>query len=151
MKVYKTREGIVVDYEHNHYLIEEDWDKFINNDKIYKDTIEQINSLIAISNADILIKNELLPPIGTQEIWASGVTYMRSRSARMEESKDAGGGDFYDRVYSAERPELFFKSSYYRASGSGQAVKIRKDSNRQVCSDKVTHSLTKGGCHRELV
>ena len=51
----------------------------------------------------------LLAPIGSQEVWAAGVTYLRSRAARMAESKDAGGGDFYDRVYSAERPELFFQ------------------------------------------
>jgi 2-dehydro-3-deoxy-D-arabinonate dehydratase len=70
---------------------------------------------------------ELLAPIGTQEVWASGVTYFRSRSARMEESKAAGGGDFYDRVYAAERPELFFKSLPYKVVGPGQPVRIRRD------------------------
>ena len=52
-----------------------------------------------------------MPPIGSQEVWAAGVTYFRSRDARMEESKSAGGGDFYDRVYHAARPELFFKAT----------------------------------------
>src|SRR4051812_2533469 len=51
-----------------------------------------------------------LAPLQSQEVWAAGVTYFRSRTARMEESKDAGGGSFYDRVYEAPRPELFFKS-----------------------------------------
>ncbi len=60
---------------------------------------------------------ELLAPIDGQEVWAAGVTYYRSRGARMEESKDAGGGNFYDRVYSAERPELFFKSTASRTVG----------------------------------
>ena len=68
------------------------------------------------------LKMKLLAPIGTQEIWAAGVTYMRSKSARMEESKDAGGGNFYDRVYDAERPELFFKSTARRVAGPEQKV-----------------------------
>ena len=50
---------------------------------------------------------ELLAPIDSQEVWAAGVTYFSSRLARMEESRDAGGGDFYSRVYEADRPELF--------------------------------------------
>ena len=62
---------------------------------------------------------DVLAPIEHQEVWAAGVTYYRSRGARMEESKDAGGGDFYDRVYSAERPELFFKSTASRTVGTG--------------------------------
>ena len=61
----------------------------------------------------------LLPPIGSQEVWAAGVTYYRSRTARMEESKSAGGGDFYDRVYDAARPELFFKATPHRVRGHG--------------------------------
>ena len=69
---------------------------------------------------------KLLAPIGQQEVWAAGVTYYRSRGARMEESKDAGGGDFYDRVYSAERPELFFKSTASRTVGTGGKVRIRR-------------------------
>ena len=62
---------------------------------------------------------QILAPIGNQEVWAAGVTYYRSRSARMEEAKSAGGGDFYDRVYSAERPELFFKATASRVAGPG--------------------------------
>ena len=56
-------------------------------------------------------------------MWAAGVTYFRSRSARMEESKDAGGGSFYDRVYSAVRPELFFKATARRVVGPGANVR----------------------------
>ncbi len=69
----------------------------------------------------------LRAPICSQEVWAAGVTYFRSRTARMEESKDAGGGSFYDRVYTAERPELFFKAMPYKVVGSGSPVHIRKD------------------------
>jgi 2-dehydro-3-deoxy-D-arabinonate dehydratase len=70
----------------------------------------------------------LLAPVLGQEVWAAGVTYFRSRTARMEESKVAGGGSFYDRVYEAERPELFFKSAAWRVLGHGGEVRIRADS-----------------------
>ena len=71
-------------------------------------------------------------PIEHQEVWASGVTYYRSRSARIEESKDAGGGDFYDRVYSAERPELFFKAVAHKVAGPNAEVRIRRDAKWSV-------------------
>jgi 2-dehydro-3-deoxy-D-arabinonate dehydratase len=74
----------------------------------------------------------LLPPVAGQEVWAAGVTYLRSRTARMEESKVAGGGSFYDRVYEAERPELFFKAAAWRVVGPGGAVRIRRDSRWNV-------------------
>jgi 2-dehydro-3-deoxy-D-arabinonate dehydratase len=72
------------------------------------------------------------PPIGTQEVWAAGVTYFRSRTARMEESKDAGGGTFYDRVYEAERPELFFKAAAWRVRGPRAGIRIRRDAKWNV-------------------
>jgi 2-dehydro-3-deoxy-D-arabinonate dehydratase len=71
-------------------------------------------------------------PIENQEVWAAGVTYYRSRSARIEESKDAGGGDFYDRVYSADRPELFFKATPHRVAGPNGKVRIRRDASWSV-------------------
>jgi len=67
-----------------------------------------------------------LAPVDTQEIWAAGVTYERSRVARMEES--AGGGDFYDKVYTADRPELFLKAPGWRAVGTGAGIGLRTDS-----------------------
>jgi 2-dehydro-3-deoxy-D-arabinonate dehydratase len=74
----------------------------------------------------------VLPPVAGQEVWAAGVTYLRSRTARMEESKVAGGGSFYDRVYEAERPELFFKAAAWRVVGHGGTVRIRRDSRWNV-------------------
>ncbi len=73
-----------------------------------------------------------LAPIDAQEVWAAGVTYYRSRTARMAESEVAGGGSFYDRVYSAERPELFFKALPHRVAGPGEKVRIRRDSKWNV-------------------
>jgi 2-dehydro-3-deoxy-D-arabinonate dehydratase len=72
----------------------------------------------------------LLAPLDQQEIWAAGVTYKRSQEARERES--AGAARFYDLVYSAPRPELFFKAPAYRVSGPGQRVHIRRDSKWNV-------------------
>jgi 2-dehydro-3-deoxy-D-arabinonate dehydratase len=70
---------------------------------------------------------------------------MRSKVARMEESKAAGGGDFYDRVYAAERPELFFKSAGHRAIASGGKVRIRKDSKWNVPEPELTLVISASG------
>lgn len=72
----------------------------------------------------------LLPPIDRQEVWAAGVTYRRSQVARMEESQ--GAATFYDQVYAADRPELFFKATPHRVAGPGQAVRIRRDARWNV-------------------
>ncbi|MCS7160335.1 MAG: fumarylacetoacetate hydrolase family protein [Gemmatales bacterium] len=72
----------------------------------------------------------LLPPIDYQEVWAAGVTYQRSEEARKRESHDAGL--FYDKVYRAPRPELFFKAPAYRVVGPGGCVRIRRDSHWSV-------------------
>jgi 2-dehydro-3-deoxy-D-arabinonate dehydratase len=84
-------------------------------------------------------------PIGSQEIWAAGVTYLRSRTARMEESKDAGGGTFYDKVYHADRPELFFKGTPHRVAAPGTPVKIRGDSKWNVPEPELTLALNSQG------
>lgn len=73
-----------------------------------------------------------LPPLDKQEVWAAGVTYYRSRDARMEESQESGGSTFYDKVYVADRPELFFKSMAHRVSGNHEKVHIRQDSTWNV-------------------
>src|SRR5262245_58434958 len=72
----------------------------------------------------------LLPPIDEQEVWAAGVTYKRSRSARMEES--VSSATVYDKVYTADRPELFFKASAHKVAGPDKPVRIRKDSHWNV-------------------
>lgn len=87
----------------------------------------------------------LLAPIGSQEVWAAGVTYYRSRTARMEESETAGGGDFYDRVYSAARPELFFKASPHRVVGHEGKVRIRDDSEWNVPEPELTLCVSAAG------
>ena len=90
-------------------------------------------------------KLAFLPPCDTQEVWAAGVTYMRSKVARMEESKNAGGEVFYDRVYEAERPELFFKSAAWRVCGIEEPVRIRKDSAWNVPEPELTLAVSSTG------
>lgn len=87
----------------------------------------------------------LLAPIGSQEVWAAGVTYLRSRTARMEESKDAGGGTFYDKVYNAERPEIFFKGTPHRVAAPGTPVRIRRDSKWNVPEPELVLLLNAQG------
>ena len=84
-------------------------------------------------------------PLGRQEVWAAGVTYLRSRTARMEESKDTGGGSFYDRVYHAARPELFFKSTPHRVAAPGTPVRLRGDSKWNVPEPELTLALNRHG------
>jgi 2-dehydro-3-deoxy-D-arabinonate dehydratase len=78
----------------------------------------------------------LLPPIDRQEVWAAGVTYKRSQTARMEESEAAAS--CYDRVYTADRPELFFKATPSRVRGHNQPLLIRFDSHWNVPEPEVT-------------
>jgi 2-dehydro-3-deoxy-D-arabinonate dehydratase len=85
----------------------------------------------------------LLAPLDVQEVWASGVTYLRSKVARIEES--IGGGDFYDQVYEAERPELFFKATPHRVMGPGMAIRIRGDSAWNVPEPELTLVLSSVG------
>jgi 2-dehydro-3-deoxy-D-arabinonate dehydratase len=87
----------------------------------------------------------LVAPIDSQEVWAAGVTYFRSRTARMAESETAGGGSFYDRVYNADRPELFFKALAYRVVGPGGAVRIRRDSKWNVPEPELALLISPGG------
>ncbi|MBC8137197.1 MAG: fumarylacetoacetate hydrolase family protein [Fibrella sp.] len=87
----------------------------------------------------------LLAPVDVSEVWASGVTYERSKSARMEESKESGGGDFYDRVYVADRPELFFKSVGWRVVDPGAPVRIRRDSTWNVPEPEMVLVLSAQG------
>jgi 2-dehydro-3-deoxy-D-arabinonate dehydratase len=89
--------------------------------------------------------SEFLAPLQSQEVWAAGVTYLRSRDARIEESKDAGGGTFYDRVYDADRPELFLKATPHRVFGTGATLRLRKDSKWNVPEPELTLAINADG------
>ena len=87
----------------------------------------------------------LLAPLQSQEVWAAGVTYFRSRTARMAESKDSGGGTFYDKVYEADRPEIFFKGTPHRVAAPGAGVRIRADSAWNVPEPELTLAINAAG------
>jgi 2-dehydro-3-deoxy-D-arabinonate dehydratase len=87
---------------------------------------------------------ELLAPVdGRTEVWAAGVTYERSRDARIDESEQSA--DVYDRVYTAERPEIFFKSVSWRVRGPGRAVSVRADSRVDVPEPELAAVLNYAG------
>lgn len=88
---------------------------------------------------------ELDPPMDNQEVWAAGVTYYRSRDARMEESGKSGGDIFYDKVYEAERPEIFIKGGRSRTVGHLQNISIRSDSNWDVPEPELTLAVSASG------
>jgi len=143
MRLFRTRAGCVVEQNGQHYLVEEaDWDALLAQEDLHA----TLTGLIAGRQPSAALDPaQLLAPIGRQEVWAAGVTYYRSRGARMEESKDAGGGSFYDRVYSAERPELFFKSTASRTVGTGGKVRIRTDATWSVPEPELTLLVSPGG------
>jgi 2-dehydro-3-deoxy-D-arabinonate dehydratase len=92
--------------------------------KLVSSSFDSNATLVAASQA------RMLAPLDNQEVWAAGVTYKRSQVARMEESET--GASHYDRVYSAPRPELFFKATPRRVSGPGDPVRIRRDAKWSV-------------------
>jgi 2-dehydro-3-deoxy-D-arabinonate dehydratase len=143
MKLYKSKTGIIIEKNGKYYLTQnENWDTFINDDDLLK-KIE--NLILVLREGDVPLEN-LLPPIGDQqELWACGVTYLRSKVGRQEESKAAGGADFYAKVYEAERPEVFFKSTPHRVVGHNAFVRIRKDSTWDVPEPELTLVVTSSG------
>ena len=134
MQLFRLSDGIVLQNQGANYLLNLRWDTLVNRDGLYS-YLSNVLPDLSILNKDEaarLINTKLQPPIGNQEVWAAGVTYLRSREARMEESAGSGAADLYDRVYAAERPELFFKSMPHRVAGHNQHVYIRRDSTWNV-------------------
>jgi 2-dehydro-3-deoxy-D-arabinonate dehydratase len=137
MKIYKTRQGIIVEHKNKFYrVLETDWDTFTNRTNLYNKVTDELRSLDNDPTLMTIVQRDLLSPIGRQEVWASGITYIRTRQARMEDSKLAGTA--YASVYDAERPELFFKATAYRTVGPGDKVRIRKDSKWNVPEPELT-------------
>ena len=124
------------------------WDDLVAREDL-RDYLEHL--ICARASRQMLRRRRIcFRPFGSQEVWAAGVTYYRSRDARMEESKSAGGGDFYDRVYHATRPELFFKSSPHRVVGPEAKVAIRDDASWSVPEPELTLFVSPGGKDRWL-
>ncbi|MFK7925088.1 MAG: fumarylacetoacetate hydrolase family protein [Bacteroidia bacterium] len=130
MHLYRYSDQILLQADgHWYHVPHRSWDELINRSGLYqylKDAYLEWQMV-----ADIPTQTPLAP-LGEQEVWASGVTYQRSKEARMEEAKEAGGGDFYDRVYDADRPEIFFKATPHRVVGPNGDLRIRQDSTWDV-------------------
>ena len=145
LKLYRTKRGALLESDGRYLAIQNDW-----NDLIIRDDLEQflhvsLSSATTVDPASLDLADSLLPPIGFQEVWAAGVTYHRSRDARMLESESAGGGDFYDRVYTADRPELFFKATPHRVVGPGGKVAIRSDAKWSVPEPELALLISPAG------
>ncbi|HEY5369067.1 MAG TPA: fumarylacetoacetate hydrolase family protein [Hanamia sp.] len=145
MKIYNTKQGIIIEKENKFYLSKDNWDLFINDENLIQKIEKIIQSSNEFANANKIIEKEILAPVGNQELWACGVTYLRSKEGRQEESKGSRGGDFYAKVYEAERPEVFFKSTSHRIVGHNGNVRIRKDSTWDVPEPELTLVVTSSG------
>jgi 2-dehydro-3-deoxy-D-arabinonate dehydratase len=148
MKLYKTKQGAILHSDAGYYLLNTDWDTLINNDNLYQYLVHVLTESpesLQENKALSILENDVEAPIGQQEVWAAGVTYLRSRDARKEESKDSGGASMYDKVYDADRPELFFKSLPHRVAGHKQHVNIRKDSTWNVPEPELTLFINSSG------
>src|SRR5579872_6892116 len=143
MKLYRTPRGVVLEQTGLfHLLPAASWDELVAREDLRGHLGQLMPGAKPLEGG---VSRDLLPPIGGQEVWAAGVTYYRSRNARMEESKIAGGGDFYDRVYQAERPELFFKATPHRVVGPGGKVAIREDARWSVPEPELALFISPGG------
>jgi 2-dehydro-3-deoxy-D-arabinonate dehydratase len=144
MRLFRTAGGPVVEESGRQYLLADaNWDEVVNRRGLAASLRASTSNLEPLGTP--LSPAEFLAPLARQEVWAAGVTYFRSRDARMEESQEAGGGDFYARVYEAERPELFFKATAHRVSGPGQAVRIRSDARWSVPEPELALFVTSAG------
>jgi 2-dehydro-3-deoxy-D-arabinonate dehydratase len=143
MKLYRSRNGLLIQSGNEFYALGAlPIDDLIN----HADLKHFLESCVQPGRSVSAPRDEdLLAPVGTQEIWASGVTYERSREGRKEEAKEAGAGDFYSRVYQAERPELFFKACGWRAVGPGAKIRIRRDSNWSVPEPELVLVVNNSG------
>jgi 2-dehydro-3-deoxy-D-arabinonate dehydratase len=146
LKLYKIKTGVIIEKGQRFHLLEgENWDALVNDDNLFGKLAAIVREVEPMDNGQQLLNSSLEAPIQSQELWASGVTYIRSKIGRQEESKNAGGGEFYARVYEAERPELFFKATSHRVVGSGGKVRIRRDSNWNVPEPELTLMITSSG------
>ncbi len=150
MHLYRTDRGAVIERAGEFFqLPDADWDQLINRDDLATFLEARAAELEPDPDLGPGTPPEAIPqiraPIGSQEVWAAGVTYYRSRDARIEESAAAGGGDFYARVYDAVRPELFFKATAHRVVGHGDRVRIRRDSRWNVPEPELALLITSSG------
>ena len=139
IKVYSGAEGLVAETDGRCLALPAS----LSLDALFSatDPLAELQAALPDARKADGIPGRLLAPLQSQEIWAAGVTYFRSRTARMEESKVGGGGSFYDKVYEADRPELFFKATPHRVAEPGGVVRIRSDSRWNVPEPELTLAI----------
>ena len=131
MLLYRTTKNFLLKSNSKFFTVHgTDFDELLNLPNLYDHLLEV--SRRGPAAAQPPAPEEILAPVGTQEIWAAGVTYERSREGRREESKESGAALFYSKVYEAERPELFFKAPGWRAIGPGAKIRVRRDARWSV-------------------
>lgn len=142
--LYNTRRGPVIDCGGRWIAAAESFDAVVSRGgTLFAHLRELAQTAADVEPVDV---GELLPPIGSQEVWGAGVTYYRSRTARMEESGPDGAANLYDRIYHAERPELFLKATPHRVVGPGAAMRLRRDSTWIVPEPELTLLIGPDGC-----
>lgn len=141
IRLYLCTDGPLVETDGRFFAIRDaDWDDLFNDPALGERLIRYARSA---RETEPPRPEDILAPIGRQEVWAAGVTYWRSRTARMAESEQAA--DAYDRVYNAARPELFFKATPRRVAGPGQAVRIRRDTSWSVPEPELAVAVNAAG------
>lgn len=143
MKLYKKGGKVFIEHDGLFYVSEMDWDTLVDHQHLYQHLVKQLSGFQKTQSMDV--EGDWDAPIGSQELWAAGVTYLRSKEAREKESAQSGGGSFYDKVYDAKRPELFFKSLSHRLAGNNSIVHIRRDSNWDVPEPELTLFVSSAG------
>jgi 2-dehydro-3-deoxy-D-arabinonate dehydratase len=131
VRLYRTPGGPVVEEDGRYHALAEGWDELVCADDLAL-------RLSSARGPEVEAPASILAPIEGQEVWAAGVTYWRSRDARREESAAAGAASFYDKVYEAERPELFMKATAHRVVGPGGRLRLRRDSRWIVPEPELT-------------
>jgi len=151
MKLYKINNRALLLTENGAFVSPElkSWTELINRRDLYQYLDSRKNEWEAAEDEFLASRETFNPPVDPyQEVWAAGVTYLRSKQARMEESEQSGGDRFYDMVYDAPRPELFFKSIGHRVQGHGAHIGIRSDSTWNVPEPELTLFVNR---HKEIV
>lgn len=143
LRLFRTRSGWIAESDSRLFALPADDSAALTT---REDVVRYLNARIReLPTVDTTALRDLLPPIDRQEVWAAGVTYFRSRTARMEESQVAAGSRFYDLVYHADRPELFFKAAAWRVIGPGANVRIRRDATWNVPEPELALLISPGG------
>ena len=141
MRLYRTGRGAVLEEAGGYVPLAEPWDELLGRPAL----LDHLREAARRGPRGVRIDEPILAPAAGQEIWGAGVTYDRSRTARIDESQAAGGASFYDRVYEADRPELFFKAAGWRVCGPEQPVRIRRDARWSVPEPELALCVSAAG------